>query len=152
MRLLKNYLFIIALLFFVSCQAEKDNQSNTLADISDTRILQYAIPGKTLYENHCANCHQKDGSGLGKLMPPINSSDYMTEDVGMTIRIIKYGIKGEIVVNDIKYNGIMPANPELTNLEIAQIATYIYNVWGNDTGLIDANQVEKIITDRAGFD
>jgi cytochrome c551 len=130
-------------LFLYSCKGNSsDNKDNTLASIKDTKVLQYAIEGKILYENYCANCHQKDGVGLGKLIPPLFESDYMLEDVGRTARIIKYGQSGEIVVNGQIYNQAMPANPKLTNLEIAQIMTYIYNIWGSKQGVIDANMVE----------
>lgn len=147
MRSLKFYFVALMLLAFYSCQTEKGNKYDTLADISDTRVLQYAIPGKKLYDLHCANCHQEDGLGLGKLIPPLNPSDYMSQDVPRTVRLIKYGIKGDIEVNGITYNGIMPANPRLTNMEIAQISTYIYNVWGSNKGLIEAGEVEKILRD-----
>jgi hypothetical protein len=36
----------------------------------------------------------------------------------------------------------MPANPKLTNIEIAHIMTYLYNIWGSEAGVIDAQMVE----------
>lgn len=132
---------LLYLLFLFSCQGNSSNKENTLASIKDTKVLQYAIEGKILYENYCANCHQKDGAGLGKLIPPLFESDYMLEDIGRTARIIKNGQKGEIVVNGQIYNQAMPANAKLTNLEIAQIMTYLYNIWGSKQGVIDANMV-----------
>jgi cytochrome c551 len=145
-KLICCWVVIICLVVF-SCQPEKSTQSNGLANISDTKVLQYAIPGKKLYDLHCANCHQEDGVGLGRLIPPLNPSDYMSSDVSRTVKLIKYGMKGEIEVNGIIYDGIMPANPKLTNMEIAQISTYIYNVWGNNKGLIEAGEVEKILNE-----
>lgn len=137
----------IVLTFFiiVACQSGSSSKENTLAGIRDTKVLQYAIEGKILYENYCANCHQKDGAGLGKLIPPLFESDYMLEDIGRTARIIKYGQNGEIIVNGQAYNQAMPANPKLTNLEIAQIMSYLYNIWGSKQGVIDANAVEDYL-------
>ena len=66
----------------------------------------------------------------------------MNEDIGRTARIIKYGQIGEISVNGQLYNEKMPANGQLTNMDIARIMTYIYNIWGNNEGVIDANKVE----------
>ncbi|WP_194972482.1 c-type cytochrome [Aquiflexum lacus] len=137
---------LLFLLLLYSCQGNSsNNKENTLASIKDTKVLQYAIEGKILYENYCANCHQKDGVGLGKLIPPLFESDYMLEDIGRTARIIKYGKNGEIIVNGQIYNQAMPANSKLTNLEIAQIMTYIYNIWGSKQGVIDANMVERYL-------
>lgn len=133
------------LLIGLGCNSKQSDKEKTLASIKDTKVLQYAIEGKNLYELYCANCHQKDGIGLGKLIPPLKPSDYMAEDIGRTARIIKYGLEGEIMVNGLIYNQPMPGNPNLTNLEIARILTYLYNIWGNQEGVIDANSVEKFL-------
>jgi len=58
---------------------------------------------------------------------------------------MKYGIQGEITVNGISYNKTMPAIPSLTELEIAEIATYIGNSWGHEEGLIDVARSTKIV-------
>lgn len=143
LKLTATYLFLYFL--FLSCQPQSSGKENTLANIKDTKVLQYAIEGKILYENLCANCHQKDGSGLGKLIPPLFESDYMLEDIGRTARIIKFGQQGEIIVNGQIYNQAMPANPKLTDMEIAQIVTYLYNIWGNKEGVIDAKTVGEYL-------
>lgn len=135
----------IILLGLNSCKPKSPNPENTLATISDTKVLQYAIEGKALYEANCANCHQKNGTGLGKLIPPIYQSDYFLEDVARSAKIIKHGQKGEITVNGVVYNQEMPGNPKLTNIEIAHIMTYLYNIWGSEKGVIDATMVEEYL-------
>lgn len=59
--------------------------------------------------------------------------------------VMKFGIQGEITVNGQSYNKAMPAIPSLTELEIAEIATYIGNSWGHERGLIDVAKSSKII-------
>lgn len=122
------------------CGSEKKDIG--LQGIDDLKTKQYAVEGQNLYLQYCSNCHQKDGSGLKQLIPPLAGADYMLSDVKNTVYLIKNGIKGEIVVNGTAYNQPMPSNPDLTNLEIAQITTYIYNVWGNHKGLIDLETVD----------
>ena len=138
-------LAILSSLLFFCCAPEKDKIDRELSDIKDPKVLQYAIEGKILYENYCANCHQNDGTGLGKLIPPLKGSDYMENDPGKTVRIIKHGLRGEITVNGQLYNQPMPANPNLTNMEIAQIVTYIYNIWGNEAGVVDGKKVAEYL-------
>lgn len=139
---MRAFVHILWLGFFLSaCSSNGQRKDGTLADISDTKVLQYAIQGKILYENYCANCHQKEGTGLGRLIPPIKGSDYFLEDKGRTARIIKYGQKGAITVNGIDYDEMMPGNPKLSELEIAQLMTYLYNIWGANEGVIDAAHV-----------
>tara|TARA_R110002020_G_scaffold313507_1_gene528740 strand:- start:260 stop:481 length:222 start_codon:yes stop_codon:yes gene_type:complete len=71
---MKKYLII--LFFAIACSPKGSNEDNTLSRIEDPEVMKYAVEGKTIYENHCGNCHQSDGSGLGKLIPPIKDSDY----------------------------------------------------------------------------
>jgi len=148
---MKNNLFWAVcgflLVCFSGCEGENEGGSPSLKHIRDTKTMQYAVEGKILYEKNCANCHQPDGTGLGRVIPPLADSDYMKEDVGRTVRVIKHGLKGEIIVNGVRYNQNMPGSPHLTNMEIAQITTYIYNVWGDTTGVIDANQVSDFLKD-----
>ena len=129
-------------LFTASCAPKASSEANTLAQISDPEVLKFAIPGKELYENYCANCHQKDGTGLGKLIPPLRDADYFKADIHRTVWIMKHGKDGEIVVNGQVYNQAMPANPNLSPLDLAQIATYLYNSCGMSEGVIDAPRVE----------
>ncbi len=141
-----NFFLTLGLGFMVlGCGTKGDKKANTIQDISDLKTKQYAVEGQQLYLNHCSNCHQEDGTGLRQLIPPLAAADYMLGNIENTIRIIKYGQKGEIVVNGQTFNQPMPANMKLTNLEIAQISTYIYNVWGNKSGLIDLEKVKSAL-------
>ncbi|MDA0314350.1 MAG: cytochrome c [Bacteroidetes bacterium] len=143
MRFLSTLIFLG--LLTSSCSPKASNLENNLAQISDAKVLQFAIPGKELYENYCANCHQKDGRGLGKLIPPLRDADYFKADIHRSIWIMKYGQEGEILVNGQVYNQAMPANPNLRPLDLAQIATYLYNSWGMKEGVIDAPLVESYL-------
>lgn len=138
------FLILIALTT-LACSPKPSKEDNPLAQISDAEVLQFAIPGKELYENYCANCHQADGRGLGKLIPPLRDADYFKASIHRSVWIMRHGKKGPLVVNGQEYNQPMPANPTLKPLEIAQIATYLYNSWGMQEGVIDAPRVEKYL-------
>jgi mono/diheme cytochrome c family protein len=58
---------------------------------------------------------------------------------------MKNGMKGELVVNGKKYNKVMKGIPSLTELEIAEIATYIYNSWEHQRGMVDIETVAKAL-------
>ena len=103
--------------------------------------------GKQLYSQYCANCHQDDGTGFKELYPPLKNADYMLEDVNRTICIIKNGQQGSIMVNSREYNQIMPANLNLTDLEIAEITTFIYNRFTDSTLIIKPEQVSASLLD-----
>lgn len=142
-------LFAVLLSLFAGCQSEQkqDDGLISLNEIKDLKTRQYAVEGQVLYENNCANCHQKNGTGLGKLIPPLVKADFMLEDTGRTIHLMKHGIAGEITVNGIVYNQPMPGNARLTNLELAEIATYIYSVFGGKEQRIEVDQVRSHLND-----
>ena len=106
---------------------------------------QYYVQGEQLYIKNCSNCHQKEGTGLGLLYPPLKNSDYLVNNRNEVICLIKNGKSGELIVNGKSFNMVMPPMPSLTDLEIAEITTYIYNEWGNNQGLIDVNEVSAIL-------
>ncbi len=106
---------------------------------------KYITEGIKLYGIHCANCHQAKGQGLANLYPPIAGSDYLAEK-NKVICLIKYGLNGPIVVNGKRYNRVMPAQRQFSDLEVAEIATYIYNQWGDEkktTSAVDVGPVLK---------
>ncbi|MBX2915114.1 MAG: cytochrome c [Cyclobacteriaceae bacterium] len=111
----------------------------------DVKFQQYYAEGEVLYQQHCANCHQADGSGLGKLYPPLAKSDFLEKGPEAVLCLIKYGVEGEMIVNGITYNKAMPGIPSLTELEIAEIVTYILNSWGNTSEMVEVNQASLIL-------
>jgi cytochrome c551 len=108
------------------------------------KFTQYYNQGETLYQKHCSNCHQKDGTGLGRVYPPLATSDYMEKNFSDVICLMRYGKKGELIVNGKNFNKVMPGIPILTDLEIAEIATYIYNTWSHQRGIVEVKEVNRI--------
>jgi cytochrome c551 len=120
-------------------------QACLLMQCTDPKFDQYFDRGEKLYGRHCSNCHQKKGEGLGLLYPPLSTSDFMVNNFDRTLCIMKYGISGELVVNGKSYNQPMPGVLALTDLEIAEIATYLYNSGEHKRGLIPVGEVEKMM-------
>lgn len=112
---------------------------------ADQKFKQYLVEGEVLYGKHCSNCHQKDGKGLGQIYPPLDQSDFMEANPNEVICLIKVGKSGEMTVNGIVYNQPMPGIPLLTELEIAEISTYIYNSWGRERGLVEVAEVQSAL-------
>lgn len=136
--------FIVLLACLISCTGKKDGKLNSTKE--QVKFEQYLVEGQTLYITHCSNCHQAEGQGLARLFPPLAKSDYLMSDVGRAACNIRNGLKGEILVNGVTYNQPMPAIPDLTNLEIAEILTYISNSWGNNHGLVTIDSVEVALS------
>ena len=111
------------------------------------KFNQYYVQGEQLYTKHCSNCHQIDGSGLGQLYPPLDTSDYMQKNLHDVLCLMRHGKTGEIRVNGKSFNHAMPGVPSLTDLEIAEIATYIYNTWSHKHGIVEVKEVSRMMTE-----
>jgi len=128
-----NVLIALALVFstlFVldSCQTK-----------DELNYARYYTGGKVLYEQHCQNCHNANGEGLGKLIPPLTDTVFLKNNRQLLACIIKHGLKDSIRVNNAIYHEQMPANHQLADMDIAQIITYITNSFGNKQGLYDVS-------------
>jgi cytochrome c551 len=112
----------------------------------DPKFEQYFIQGEQLYIRNCSNCHQKSGEGLGLLYPPVHNSDFIETNFEKTLCLMKHGIQGELMVNGKSFNQPMKGVYSLTDLEIAEIATYLYNTGDLKRGLIPVTEVTKVMS------
>lgn len=100
--------------------------------------------GAVVYEDFCMNCHLAKGEGVPEVYPPLASSDYLMERRRESIKAVKYGMSGEIVVNGKPYNNTM-ADLGLTDNEVADVMNYILNSWGNEAEkMVTASEVSKV--------
>lgn len=103
------------------------------------------VQGEQLYLTHCANCHQVNGTGLAQLYPPLHPSDFVDKRFPEVVCLIRFGISGPMEVNQKIFNQPMPGIPQLSELEIAEILTYIYNSNGREKGLIEIRQIGVLL-------
>ncbi len=115
-------MWLLCLISVTSCQ-----------DAETIKRQAYLSEGRRLYEQKCANCHQKEGTGLRKLIPPLANADYLKNQRKQLACIIKYGLTGAILVNGQSYSLSMPANDGLSDRHIAQILTYVTHQWAGET-------------------
>jgi mono/diheme cytochrome c family protein len=104
--------FMMLALGLVSCDSKEE-----------ILYQQYVVEGRVLYQTHCANCHQENGSGLKDLYPAISQpalcKSIKTDELTC---LIKWGRKGT--------KGYMPGNTKLQALDIAEIQTFLREQWG----------------------
>ena len=101
--------------------------------------------GQMLYDDFCVRCHLPDGAGEVGLIPPLASADFL-QDIQATVHSIKYGLHGPITVNGVRYDNSM-APMGLEDDEIADVANYILNSWGNTTDVIVTENYVKGINE-----
>ncbi|HEY2082339.1 MAG TPA: c-type cytochrome [Verrucomicrobiae bacterium] len=99
--------------------------------------------GQRIFSTLCAACHQPTGQGIPERFPPLAGSDFLNSDKNRAIKTVLNGRQGEIVVNGRKFNNIMPKFP-LTDDDIANALTYVYNSFGNSGKDVTSNEVKGL--------
>tara|TARA_B100001059_G_scaffold42796_1_gene34589 strand:+ start:12656 stop:12970 length:315 start_codon:yes stop_codon:yes gene_type:complete len=91
-------------------------------------VISSLDKGKAVYDLKCASCHGSGGIGIGEYFPPLANTDYVKESTDEELySIIKRGINGEIIVNGIVYNGVMPPI-DLNDADLRYVVEYIKNL------------------------
>ena len=107
-------------------------------------LKQSILDGEEIYQDFCLQCHLDNGKGVENAFPPLAKSDYLQNNIEVSIRGVKYGLRGEITVNGETYNGVM-VNQGLDEEEIADVMNYILNSWDNKAeGQITVAQVLEV--------
>jgi len=100
--------------------------------------------GSEIYADFCITCHMPNGEGIAYAFPPLAKSDYLMQNRDASIKGIKYGREGELIVNGVTYNNTM-APLGLEDDEIADVMNFILNSWGNSSDdLVTEEEVTKI--------
>ncbi|MFA5506055.1 MAG: cytochrome c [Vulcanimicrobiota bacterium] len=101
--------------------------------------------GETVYKRNCQACHQATGLGLGAAFPPLAGSSWVTGPPSRLSAIVLYGVSGEIEVEGTTYRGAMPSfHNQLSDDEIAAVATYIRSSWGNQADPVEPSLVAEM--------
>jgi nitrite reductase (NO-forming) len=97
--------------------------------------------GKALFAGACSTCHQQNGEGIPNVFPPLAKSDYIAADPKRIIGVVMNGLSGPVKVGGKNFDSTMPPMGQLTDDEVANIATYVLNSWGNPGGRISKEEV-----------
>ncbi|MEQ1690376.1 MAG: cytochrome c [Gemmatimonas sp.] len=107
--------------------------------------------GAKLYASTCTACHQAHGLGVPGQFPPLAGSEWVTGSEERLIRIILHGLVGEIEVEGEMFTGAMPTwGPSFKDDELAAVATYVRQSWGNKAAPIATATVTRIRLANAG--
>ena len=133
---------------FVEMEAEEsaDGLPDWLATqiSSGQKIYMLAGPGGGM----CFTCHQPTGLGIPGQFPPLSNSDWVLGDKARLIKISLFGLMGEIEVNGVKFNGVMPPPGippgALNDQQVADVLTYVRNSWGNSASAVTPSEVTAV--------
>lgn len=120
--------------------------TNKGAAITEDQVAAAAHPvassGADLFAAKCATCHQASGQGTSAFPPLAGNPDVTAADTKPMIATIVNGRSGPLTVKGTTFNGKMPTwKGQLSNADIAAIATYVRGAWGNHAPGVTEQQV-----------
>ncbi|PQJ74386.1 copper-containing nitrite reductase [Polaribacter gangjinensis] len=127
----------------IQTMPDENGKKTAEVKVVEKSLTQKMKDGKQVYMNTCFACHQSEGQGIEGAFPPLAKSDYLNADVKRSIGIVLNGKTGEITVNGKKYNSVM-TKQTLTEVEVADVMTYIYNSWGNNKTNVTVDLVKQV--------
>jgi mono/diheme cytochrome c family protein len=101
--------------------------------------------GGQIFADTCAACHRAQGTGEPEFFPPlVGNATAQNTDPTSVIRVILEGARS-VATKDRPTPAAMPAfNWKLNDQEVADVATYVRNAWGNRSPSVSAIEVKKI--------
>ncbi|WP_066629398.1 c-type cytochrome [Labilibacter marinus] len=131
MKILMTCMFITLLLS--SCGQEnkvKENKKKaegvTPSSSLSNRNSSYDA-GKLVYDRNCKVCHQVNRKGIPKIYPPLKDTESIKGDKTYLIDVVLNGQSEEIVVEGVKYKGVMASYRNLKDQDIADVLNYLRN-------------------------
>jgi len=100
--------------------------------------------GRRNYAKHCARCHGDNGEGRVPAALPLagNRAVTMTPATNAA-RIVLYGGYPPGTAGNPRPFGMPPFADALTNVEIAEVLTFVRSAWGNQANAVTANDVAR---------
>ena len=126
---------LISILICACNNTEEKKESGKIGSVTLTKPIQTDLEksiarGNEVYQNFCIQCHLASGKGVPNNFPPLAGSNWLTDKRTESIHSVKFGLRGEIVVNNVTYDGVMTPLG-LSDEEVADVMNYIMNSWGN---------------------
>src|SRR5690606_11786567 len=106
-------------------------------DYSEAKDQEYVFNednGRSLYEGMCARCHGDRGEGVFG-SPPLKEAELLNDNL-KTMKVIIYGLNGEISREGKTYNSLMPPFKMMKHQDLADVTNYIRKKFANQTDIV----------------
>jgi len=101
--------------------------------------------GKAIYVDNCSACHQMNGEGVRGMFPPLKGdANVQDRDPTTIVRVILNGAHAATTPAKPTQLSMPSFNWKLSNEQIADLATYIRNAWGNSAEAVSQSKVEEL--------
>jgi mono/diheme cytochrome c family protein len=101
--------------------------------------------GAAVYAGFCAQCHRDDGKGVPKAFPSLaGNPSVLSEDTTSLIRLVVEGGNSPATIHGPPRQPMPAFAGRLTDVQIAQVLTYVRASWGNDARPVTTNDVASM--------
>jgi mono/diheme cytochrome c family protein len=101
--------------------------------------------GSAVFFDACTACHLAGGKGQPGMFPPLRGSAVAQQnDPTGVIRLILGGTRTAPTQSRPSFQSMPSFAWKLSDQEVADVATYVRNYWGNRARSVDAHQVAKV--------
>jgi mono/diheme cytochrome c family protein len=147
MTLRRWMLAILAIVAVAACARQRSSEEATRTASAQASVLRSnpasASDGGRVYITNCSSCHQVNGQGVPGAFPPLDRNPVVTGDASTVILIVKLGMSGKRYIDNIEYDGTMPAWGQLlSDKDIAAVVTYIRTSWHNFAAPVSVGDVQ----------
>ncbi len=118
------------------------DKAETSSNKPDDRIM---ATGGAIFGDSCSACHQTDGTGVTRMFPPLaHNGNVQSVDPTSLIRVILRGAR-TVPTSARPTPSTMPAYDwKLSDKEVASVATFVRNQWGNVAPPVTADEVRSL--------
>jgi mono/diheme cytochrome c family protein len=106
--------------------------------------------GEAIYVDQCSACHKADGTGVPGMFPPLKGdANVLARSPTTVVHAILFGARAQ--PTDVRPTPVtMPAYGwKLSNAEVAAVASYVRNAWGNRAAAVSPGAADGVRTNLA---
>jgi len=129
---------------------KRQQDESNRAQLSAEGQVLYDLGGQVFHgKAACAACHGSNGSGQPGVAPTLWATNQWVSDAERLVKVLLHGLTGPIMVGDQEWNtpAVMPgfaARTDISDKELAAVATYIRNSWGNAEDTVSAVKEDTV--------
>ena len=128
-------LFLLCVLLMSQTKPVSSSQNKLAASIER---------GKKVYTERCLTCHQADGGGVQNMNPPLTKTKWVLGDKTQLIQIVLKGLSTGVEIDGDSYHNVMASHADLSDLQIADVLTYVRNSFGNKAKAVTEDEVKTV--------
>jgi mono/diheme cytochrome c family protein len=100
--------------------------------------------GKSLYDEHCAECHGADGKGKPYVYPALAGNRLVTApSASNALQTVLFGGFAPSTAAHPRPYGMPAYSQQLSSGEIAAVLTYVRTAWGNNGSPVRTEAVSR---------